>query len=121
MANSPDSFDFNVIVEIEVLIFLFLPNYLSIQVTRIETVVKIFSSLHIVSVSSGFHFEKIFIPPMECMQHLHRNVFGIVDDAFQKNPWGTRSDTQQLRILPRQGDRTKGLMGAMKLYMKLYR
>ena len=62
-----------------------IPNYLSIQVTGKKKFVKTFLRLQIVSVSSRFYFKNIFIPPMKSVQHLHRYVFGVVDDAFEKN------------------------------------
>jgi hypothetical protein len=62
-----------------------IPNYLSIQVTGKKKFVKPFLRPQVVTVSSRFHFKNIFIPPMKSMQHLHRYVFGVVDDAFEKN------------------------------------
>ncbi len=78
-----------------------------------------FQRPQVITISARLHLKNVFIPPVKCVKDFYRNVFRIINDAFEKDARGTGRNAQEFRVLAGEDDGSKGLDGSMEINMKL--
>jgi hypothetical protein len=57
---------------------------------------------------------------MKSVKNLYGDILRIIDDAFQENSRRTGREVQELRVLPREDNGTKGLDGSMEIDLEFF-